>query len=455
MDALPEQSASAQLAAYVAALDISDLPPHVVHEAKRALLDTVGAALAGARADETDRVVAAVRDYDAASVATLWGRPERASVPAAALINGTAAHARELDDWLALVHAGAVVVPATLAMAEMVGASGARVIEATVAGYEVASRVSEAAGLAAQYRRGWHPTGTCGAFGAAAAAAKVIGLGADATTLALGLAGSFTGGIWAFIADGAMSKRLHPGKAAEVGVVAALLARRGFTGPRYVFEAPFGGFLSTYVPGEFDLAKLTEDLGRFKILENGYKPYACCRGIHAALDAALTLWHGARFAPDDVQSVRVAVPYEVYLMCGATRVDSLLDAQMSLAFSLGVALARGAVRLSDYERLPPEPAVQRLMQLVEVKVNDQLENEAAVVTIGLRDGRTLSERVDVGRGDSTTPLSDAELVAKFEELATRALPSSAIRASRDALLEAETLDSVVPLLRELARVVTV
>jgi 2-methylcitrate dehydratase PrpD len=206
------QSASERLAGHVAGLRLDRMPAEVVHEAKRAIIDTLGAALGGARSDEVERLVAAVRDYDRGREAGLWGRSERTAVPEAALVNGTAAHARELDDWLALVHTGAVVVPAAFALGEATACPGSRLIEATVAGYEVAARVSEGAGLAAQYRRGWHPTGICGAFGAAAAAAKVLGLSAELTTQALGLAGSSTGGIWAFIADGAMSKRLHPAR---------------------------------------------------------------------------------------------------------------------------------------------------------------------------------------------------------------------------------------------------
>src|SRR5262249_13793972 len=191
-----------------------------------------------------------------------------------------------------------------------------------------------------------------------------------------------------------------PGKAAEVGIIAALLARRGFTGPRYVFEAPFGGFFSTYVPGEFDLSRLTKDLGQsFKIRENGYKPYACCRGVHAALDAALRLRQREGLAVDEIDRVRVAVPYEVQLMCGAARAESMLDAQMSLPFSLAVALVRGEVKLADYERRPIEPAVQRLMERVDIRVDDRLENEAAIVDIALRDGRTPSARVDIRKRD--------------------------------------------------------
>ena len=445
------QSASAQLSAYVASLGLAQLPPEVVHQAKRAIIDTLGAALAGARSDEVERLVAAVRDYDRGQDAGVWGRSERMSVPEAALINGTAAHARELDDWLALVHAGAVVIPAAFALAEATACQGSRLIEAVVVGYEVAARVSEGAGLAAQYRRGWHPTGTCGAFGAAAAASKMLGLSAEVTTLALGLAGSFTGGIWAFIADGAMSKRLHPGKAAETGVIAAFLARRGFTGPRYVLEAPFGGFLSTYVPGEADLGQVTKELGHtFKILDNGYKPYACCRGVHAALDAILSLHRRHAFTAADVRAISVAVPREVQLMCGANRTETLLDAQMSLAFSLAVAVTAGDVRLEHYERLPPTPEVQGVMGRVHVNLDGSLQNEAAVVTVELHDGRRLTERVDVAKGDPTNPLSDDELFTKFERLATRVLPPATARRALERLSELEHLDSVSGFARDLS-----
>jgi len=232
---------SERLANFVSALRYEDLPPQVVARAKSALLDTLGAGLAGCRTSEVARVIASVRDCGRGGTATIWGTDVRSGVTGAALINGTMAHSRELDDYGGCGHSGAVVVPAALAAGEHEAVSGRTLLTALVAGYDLAARVTEAAGGYRPHNaRGWHSTGTCGSFGAAAAAAKCLGLDAAGTAAALGIAGSYTGGLWAFIVDGAMTKRLHPGKAAENGVFAAHLARHGFTGPAEILDAEWG-----------------------------------------------------------------------------------------------------------------------------------------------------------------------------------------------------------------------
>src|SRR5262249_29102766 len=260
---------------------------------KRVLPDTIAAGLAGSHSDVVEIAIAAARaaSENAGGSAVLWGRADRLPAPQAALVNGTAAHAFELDDFGGCGHSGAVVTPVVLALAQLTSISGREALMALLAGYDLAARVLEGAG---EYRAhndlGWHSTGTCGSFGAAAAAARVLKLDPARFADALGIAGTFTGGIWAFLADGAMTKRFHPGKAAENGLSAALLAQAGMTGPRQVLEAKWGGFFSTYSPGigtpEATLAGLGQE---FRIERSGMKPYACCRGLHAGIDALLEI----------------------------------------------------------------------------------------------------------------------------------------------------------------------
>src|SRR3954467_11331545 len=243
-------SLTESLADYWSAARYEDLPPETVRLAKRFLIDTLAAGIAGASSEVAGIAERAIRGALEGSSGTsvLWG--QRGTLPPreAALVNGTASHALELDDFGGCGHSGAVVTPAVLALAGRGGISGKDVLTAIVAGYDVAARVTEGAG---GYRfhndLGWHSSGTCGTFGAAAGAAKVLKLDRERFADALGIAGSFTGGIWAFLADGAMTKRFHPGKAAETGLSAALLAQAGMTGPRQVLEAKWGGFFSTYV----------------------------------------------------------------------------------------------------------------------------------------------------------------------------------------------------------------
>jgi 2-methylcitrate dehydratase PrpD len=427
-------------------LELGQVPGPVVAHAKLLLLDTLGAALAGVDTDEGRAVIeAAGAAGGETGPATIWGTTHRTSRAAAALVNGTTAHAQELDDFGGCDHSGAVVVPAVLAAAEGEGIAGCRVLEAIIVGYDVALRVLEATGgYRAHNGRGWHSTGTCGSFGAAAAAAKVLGLDRERATWALGLAGSYTGGLWAFIADGAMAKRYHPGRAAETGVLAACLARAGFTGPGRIFEAEWGGFLGTYAGDSAAPDRLTAGLGQeFKILRSGVKPYASCRGAHAVLDVVLDLRRREALTADDVAAVRIRCTEADRLMLGEPEPRTRLAAQMSLPYSVAVAWVTGRAFLEEYEeRAREDPRVRALMRRVRLEPDPALaEGEEPHVTVEMRDGRRFSGHVAIARGAPENPLSRDEVVAKYEALAARALPPDAVRAVREAVFALEEPES--------------
>jgi len=249
---------SESLARWVAELSFDRLPADVVRMARRCLLDTVGCALQGSTTPEAGLLRQVRGDLGGLGPCTVWGLPGGAAPQAAALLNGTHAHLRELDDIGGGGHAGACQVPAALAAAELSGGDGKAVLLGLVAGHEIASRLTDGASYDTMTLHGWHTTGVYGALGAAAAAARVMGLDASGTAHALGLAGSYVGGTWAFMADGAMSKRVHPGRSAETGLTAALLARRGVTGPREVLDAEIDRIVDMGV--ELRLETKVEDL---------------------------------------------------------------------------------------------------------------------------------------------------------------------------------------------------
>ena len=450
------QTLSGALAAFGAGLRWDDLPEAVVAHAKLLLLDTLGAALAGIHTEEGRAVREAARWFGGGTgSAVIWGTAARTTPAAAALVNGTTAHAQELDDFGGCDHSGAVVVPAVLASIEDGAGAGRRVLEAMIVGYDVALRVLEAAGgYRAHNGRGWHSTGTCGSFGAAAAAARAVGLDAERTAWALGLAGSYTGGTWAFLADGSMSKRYHPGRAAETGVLAAALARAGFTGPTQVFEAEWGGFLDTYAAGPTRPTALTDALGRdFKILRSGAKPYASCRGAHATLDIVFDLARQERLPAEDVALVRIHCTEQDRLMLGAADPQTRLAAQMSLPYSVGVAWVSGRASLTEYEE--PwfhDPPVRAFMRRVILTVDPGLPEGAEVrVTVETRDGRRFARHVPFARGAPENPLSAQEVIAKYEELAARALAPEAVRALKEAVFAIEAPGSLRRLHEALAR----
>jgi 2-methylcitrate dehydratase PrpD len=267
----------------------------------------------------------------------------------AALVNGTAVHAFELDDYhQAKLHPGAVVIPAAVAMAEKLGASGEQLVTAIAAGYEVMIRSSLALNPSATRLRGWHLTGVCGPLGASAACASLLKLNEEQTAWALGLAGTQGSGLWAFNADGTMSKRFHAGRAAQSGVMAAELAALGFTGPTQIYEFHDGGVLKAFSDAS-DPAPLTRDLGKvFHLDATSIKPYSCCGSAHSYVDAALELRRRLGTAWDARRPVRLGMAKVVQVQCGFDYApSSSLNAQMSLRYIVAAALTEG-------HALPPQ-----------------------------------------------------------------------------------------------------
>ncbi|CAN7279940.1 MmgE/PrpD family protein [Bosea sp. LjRoot9] len=431
--------AAETLAAFYAGLRVQDLPPETIHAVRRHVLDTLGAALAGVRQPEPEAAFATARiAYGDGGPALLWGRAQTAAPAAAALVNGTAAHALELDDASGCDHSGAVVVPAVLAALPLAaGADEGDLIAAVAIGYDLGRRVLEASGgYNAHNNAGWHSTGTCGVFGAAAAVARLLACDEATTRNALGIAGSFASGTWAFMSDGAMTKRLHPGHAAASGVLAVLLARSGMTGPAAIFDAPWGGFLPTYARGEADWAALTIGLGSdWRIHRSSIKPYASCRGTHAAVEAMLRL-RGEGASVRNVSAIRVNVHPTIVRMCGATSVTTLLDAQMSLPYAVAVAVVHGAADLPMFsEAVRRDPAVLDQARRVEVvESTEPMTNVAAELVLDFTDGVQRRLRIDVPAGSATNPLPDDGVIAKYRSLAAPILGARQAAALEDAVL---------------------
>jgi len=442
---------SESLARWVAELSFDRLPADVVRMARRCLLDTVGCALQGSTTPEAGLLRQVRGDLGGLGPCTVWGLPGGAAPQAAALLNGTHAHLRELDDIGGGGHAGACQVPAALAAAELSGGDGKAVLLGLVAGHEIASRLTDGASYDTMTLHGWHTTGVYGALGAAAAAARVMGLDASGTAHALGLAGSYVGGTWAFMADGAMSKRVHPGRSAETGLTAAVLARRGVTGPREVLDAAWGGLFETYVPGQADALAPLKDLGEgFRITKKGVKPYPVCWGINSAADSMLRLRAEHALTPRSIRRVRIVLSEMSRRMIGTKRVDTVLDAQMSVAYALAWIILRGRLTLEEFTPAALEdPAARVLMARIDLEVDPGAHGERQTVEVETTDGRRLSSRVEIPRGHWDVPLPDAELREKFLALAGTALGSRAADVADlvDRIEEPDALRNFLALLR--------
>ena len=443
-----------RLAKFCVDTRFEDLPPALVEQARRHILDTFGATLAGADSEVAKTARQVFEDETGDTL--VWSTRQRVGAAQAAMLNGIAAHALELDDTGGCDHSGAVVLPAVMAAVSMAGqpVSGREFITAVVIGYEVGRRVLEACGgYSAHNGAGWHSTATCGVFGAAAASARIFRLNAGQTLSALGIAGSFSGGLWAFIHDGSQSKKLHSGRAAEGGLLAARFAQQGISGPTRLFEDVWGGFLQTLASATSTPEALDADLGAvWKLARCSIKPYASCRGTHSAIDALGLLLDQLNVPVDQVEDIQVSLCSFLKDMCGGQDVGTLAAAQMSLTYALAARLVHGHCRLQAYDdEARNDPRIVQWMSRIRLEVDPLLsEDGEPVATLRTVDGRQASLCVEVPLGAPGNPLSDELLAEKFFSLATRVMPREQAQALFEQLCRLDALESVRSLDRWMA-----
>ena len=444
---------SGKMAAFAVSQRYEDLPDDVKRLAHLVLLDTLGCGLAGASTEEVRRIRNAMRQSAGDGDSALWGTSETAPLPFAALANGAAIHAREIDDFGGCAHSGSVVIPAALGTAARLGSSGREFLTAIVIGYDIAKRAMDGGGgYMAFKKRGWHSTATCGVFGAAAAVGRLLGLSAERMQWALGYAGSNAGGTWAFIPDGAMSKRVHPGFAAQTGVMAAYLAANDVTAPSGIFETAWGGYFSTYVGDKATPDAATAGLGEdFRIRLVGCKPYAACRGIHSSIDAALAFRREDGIRADEVAAVTVRGSPTHMIQLAKQDVSTMLDAQFSLPYGFAVALATGGAMLDQYNaEAIRRPHILDLARRVTIVLDAMVpDGGEPYLDLETKDGRRFTRHVAIARGDSENPLPEDEFRAKFRTAASFALEPDQIaelEATVDNIAEAKDIRSLVKLL---------
>jgi 2-methylcitrate dehydratase PrpD len=442
-----------ELAEFAAGLRYENLPADVVAMAKRCVLDSLGCGIYGSRTPWVDSVVRTVNLFGQAQTASAWGRPVHADPLGAALINGTAAQGYELDDChdQSMSHYGAGVVPAVLAVAQAMGPfDGKEIVTAVVAGYEVGTRIGNTVSPSA-FHRGFHPCGLTSTFAAAAAIATLLGLDTDHYVNALGLAGSQAAGLMAS-QFGAMAKRFHSGKAAQNGIIAALAAREGLTGVRDVLEAPYGGFCSTY-SAEYDLDYAVTGLGEhWEILRNGFKQYSSLASSQTSVDALRAIMARDGVTADDVAAVLIETTEMVHVHCGWPYVPNgeTIAAQMNLPYTAAVTLIDGTAFIDGYtdDRLA-DPRILELAGRVKVVVAPDLdalgkdEMRAVRVTLTTKAGREHTESVLYRSGHWRNPLSDADIAAKFRNLATRVITGDAATEIQRVVLDLEHQDDPV------------
>lgn len=412
-----------------------ELGEEVFEQGKKLLLDYLGVAIAGSQTESSQAVYRMLGNSASPGPCTVLGTALETSAEYAALANGTSAHGVELDDThqAGSIHLGVVMFSTAIALSEILPEINSdRFFPAVVAGYEIAARLGKALQPKYHYELGFHPTATCGVFGAAVTAAKLLQLTEAQMLSAVGIAGSMAAGSLEFLTEGAWTKRLHPGLAAQNGILAAKLAAAGFRGPGTILEGR-DGFLSAYSRNSKPQI-VTQDLGKtFEILETSVKPHACCRYMQAPIDGLIELATAHDIRPEQIARIEVAVLEAGWpLVCEPRKrkysPSNIVDAQFSMPFGAAVALRYRAAGLDQFsdENLS-SPQIKSLMGRVVLAKDIRIEKNFPVewparVEIHLTNGKKFEKFVRFPKGDPKNPLSWEELSAKFRSLAMRVLP---------------------------------
>jgi aconitate decarboxylase len=437
------------LADWASALTLDDIPARVRAHARLCLLDGLACALYGSQL-EWGRIAADTAvELAPGGMATIWGHRARAGAAAAALANGTALHGFELDDVhvRAMLHPTAVVLPAVLALGETETMSGCALLTALVAGYEVGIRTGICVGIP-HGARGYHATGTVGCVAAAAGAANLLRLGSDRTAHAIGIGATQAAGLYCARA-GAMTKRFHAGHAAQAGVIAGLLARRGFTGSQDVLEAPFGGFMSTLTDNA-DLSQLTAGLGEVWETELiGFKIHAACASAHTIIDGLDALMQRGLNA-GNLERLTIHMTGKAARNVGWNyQPGGVVAAQMNGYYAAASKLRDGQVFAEQYadDKLA-DPATLALIQRMQI-VHDPALDEGGVakrhasrVEASLTSGETLSVSTEQRRGSSHRPLTQDEIIGKYRLMTANVIGSGASEELLQLVLSIETQPDV-------------
>lgn len=404
------------LAQFVVDSRYADIPEKVRHEAKRSVLNWLGCAVGASRHEGIDIALAALSAFSGPAQASVLGRGERLDIMHAALLNGISSHMFDFDDThlKTVIHPSGPVASALLALAEYRSMSGADFLHAFVLGVEVECRIGNAV-YPSHYDVGWHITGTAGVFGAAAAVGRVLGLNVQQMTWAFGIAATQSSGLREMF--GTMCKPFHPGRAAQNGMTAAFLASKNFTSSERGIEAPRGFANVLATARNYD--EITENLGKtWEVALNTYKPFACGIVIHPIIDGCVQLRNEHKLKAGDIDSIALKVHPLVLELTGKKTPQVGLEGKFSVFHSAAVAIIHGEGGEDVYsDACVRDPQVITLRDKVSAAVDKGVHEDAAYITIKLKDGRTLEKHVEHAIGSLARPMSDADLEAKFRKFA--------------------------------------
>ena len=455
-ETLPKQGAAQELIQFCQALSLEAVPGSVVDYAKWCLLDSLGCALFGSRQPWATIMAEEMLAEGSRGRSSILGRNETLAAPAAALCNGTATHGFELDDLLdeAIVHPGAIVIPAALAAAEAIDAPGSRLLLGIIAGYEAGNRVGLAIGVEPA-RRGHHQTALAGPLASVMAAGVVMNLSPEQLTAAVGLACSTSSGTKSFAAGtgGGMMKRMHAGRAAEAGVRMAQLAARGFTAPPTALDGHFG-LLEVLSGKSARPEQLALDLGKRWAVEQVYvKVYPCCAWIQATVQQLVAMRGAYPVKANEVKKLRIGVCSYAARNNGSVAPPDTMGAQYSLPYCAALAVTADPREPAMYfGKQLDEPSRRALARRIELVVDPEMEaaypkHYGARVHLELANGKTYDSAVLDPHGMPSDPCSDAERLAKFRLLVRDRMSEDRASQVIDAVNKLENLRSAGELTR--------
>jgi 2-methylcitrate dehydratase PrpD len=420
-------AATKALASYIANHTRSAIPDDVRHEARRALLNFVGCALGGSEHPAMEAAIRALGPFSGPPSARVLGRSERLDPLHAALMNGIASHVLDYDDTVPknFGHHTSPVASALFAYASANRVTGPDFLEAFVLGFEAGSRVASAV-YPAHYDAGWHMTGTAGVFGAAAAVGRLLRLSEQQMVWALGLAATQAAGLREMF--GSMAKAFHPGRAAQNGYAAALLAQAGFTAGEHALEGPRG--FAAVAAARADLSRITQRLGvDFELRANTYKPFPCGIVIHPTIDGCIRIHDEHHPDADAIRHVSLRVAPIVLDLCNQQEITRGLQGKFSVYHGAAVGLVRGRAGLREFtDETVNDPAVKRVRERTTATADPLLTEDQAAVDVDLTDGRRLHAFVRESLGNLKRPLSDRQLEEKFREQAALVLSGPEVEA---------------------------
>jgi len=419
------ENVTMNLAEFISTLTYDQIPESALSRIKSCVLDSLGCAFSGSSTPEGKIVNEFVQNQEGVKEASLWATNFLGPAANVVLGNGTMIHSFDFDDYhMTKIHPGAVVIPAAVAIGEKEGTDGKALVTAIVAGYETMIHISRGANPAASRLKGWHLTGTCGTYAAAAAAGSIWQFDTKTMASALGMAGTQSAGLWAFTADGSSSKRFHPGRASQSGVIAACLARTGYQGPTKILEAEDGGFFRATSEG-FDFSKVTDGLGhKFDTEDVVIKPYPACGSLHSSIDGALMIRKDHDIDLKEIKAINVHNSEVVNVQCGFDyKPIGVLQAQMSMKYCVARALMDGMLSPAQFtEEKRSDPPTMDLANRVNFVLDQEINRIyprefPSIVEIVMENGQRYKVRVDVPKGSAENPMSWKEVRDKFTLLA--------------------------------------